>query len=134
MPKQIVEIAYTGNEKGTPSSVPFQSMKDKILGQNYNLSVAFLSPLKMRKINTEYRGKTYVANVLSFPYTKQSGEIFLCMSKIKKEAPDFGMDEKNFLTYLVIHGMLHLKGMDHGSTMDKAEEKFKKIFGVKSSQ
>lgn len=128
-----IDITYTKNLEGTQKSVPFQSMKEKILGKKYELSVAFVSPIKMKKINTEYRGKTYVANVLSFPYSKQSGEIFLCMPKIKSEAKSFGMTDANFLKYLVIHGMLHLKGMDHGSTMDKAEEKFKKIFKIKSS-
>ena len=129
-----VEIIFQKNEKGTQSSVPFSSMKEKILGSKYELSVAFVSPAKMKKINTEYRGKDYVANILSFPYTKTSGEIFLCLSKISKESKDFDMTKLDFLKYLVIHGMLHLKGYDHGSTMDKMEEKLQKYFKIKTSK
>lgn len=128
----IVEIKYTKSEKGTQKSVPFQNMKDEILGKKYELSVAFIGSAKMKKLNRETRDKDYVTDILSFTYSKNTGEIFLCLPKIKNKASEFDMDTKNYLKFLVIHGMLHLKGMDHGSTMERMEDKWKKVFSVKS--
>jgi ssRNA-specific RNase YbeY (16S rRNA maturation enzyme) len=41
----------------------------------------------------------------------------------------FGMTMRTFTAFLVIHGMLHLKGLEHGSTMETAERKYMKQFG-----
>jgi probable rRNA maturation factor len=52
------------------------------------------------------------------------GEIILCPSVIKKEAKNFDRTFPQFLGFLVIHGMLHLKGYDHGKEMEKLEKKY----------
>ena len=45
-----------------------------------------------------------------------------------KDAPNFDMPVSKFLLFLVIHAMLHLKGYEHGSTMERQEKKFLKLF------
>lgn len=118
----------TNKTKGKLPRLPFASMKDKILGPKYELSVGFLTPAMQKKINMAYRGKDNTTNVLSFPFSKKSGEITFDLALARKEAPDFGMSYTKFVTYLFIHGCLHLKGYDHSSTMDKEEKKYLKIF------
>ena len=49
-------------------------------------------------------------NILSFPLTKNTGEILLCPAVIKKEVKNFNKTFTELLGFLVIHGMLHLKG------------------------
>jgi len=66
----------------------------------------------------------------SFSLTEKSGELLLAPSLIKKEAPRFEMNVADFTLYLIIHGMLHLKGYEHGSTMEDKEEKWKKYFHI----
>jgi rRNA maturation RNase YbeY len=61
---------------------------------------------------------------LSFPLDKNSGEIVLCLDVIKKEYQSWQKTLYEFTGFLVIHGMLHLKGMEHGAIMDKQEQKF----------
>jgi ssRNA-specific RNase YbeY (16S rRNA maturation enzyme) len=50
---------------------------------------------------------------------------------VKKEAKNFSLSYKEFLTLLIVHGCLHLKGLDHGGKMDKLEEKYSKKFVLK---
>jgi probable rRNA maturation factor len=103
---------------------PFVDIKDDILGKDYVLSVAFVSESVSKKLNKNYRQKDYPANVLSFPFSEKSGEIVLCPSVIKKEAKNFDRTFRQFIGFLVIHGMLHLKGMEHSSKMEREEKKY----------
>ncbi len=116
--------------KGTLPSVPFEKIKEAILGKKYSLSLVFCGNRKSKELNKIYRDKDYNPNVLSFPLDKNSGEIFINPHVAKKEALKFDKSYKNFVGFLFIHGCLHLKGMEHGSRMEKAELKFCKEFGI----
>jgi len=109
------------------SSKKLEEIKNKILGKKYELSVVLLDNKESKKINKKNRNKNYPANVLSFPLEETAGEIFLDL-ETKTEAPKFGMNYSKYLTYLFIHGCLHLKGFDHGDEMDKLEDKYLKLF------
>ncbi|HLP86642.1 MAG TPA: rRNA maturation RNase YbeY [Candidatus Paceibacterota bacterium] len=109
-------------------SLPFVSMKDKILGKKYEFGLSLLTPLEQKKINFKYRGKNETTNILSFPLSKTSGEITIDPIKVKKDAPLFDMTYPQFFKFLVIHGMLHLKGFEHSSTMEKKEKEYLRMF------
>lgn len=102
----------------------FQRLKNDILGKKYSLSIAYVSEKKSREINKKYRKKDKATNVLSFALRKNEGELVLCPAVIKKEAKSFSKTFDQFLGFLVIHGMLHLKGMKHSSTMERIERKY----------
>ncbi|HTE48815.1 MAG TPA: rRNA maturation RNase YbeY [Candidatus Paceibacterota bacterium] len=98
-----------------------ESIKNEILGIDYSLSVAFVDVHKSREINKKYRKKNRATNVLSFSLRQGFGELVLCPNVIKIEAENFNKTYSEWLGQLVIHGMLHLKGMKHSSTMEVAE-------------
>ncbi len=102
----------------------FSIMKNDILGKDYSLSIACVDEKTSRKINKKYRKIDKATNILSFPLRKDMGEIILCPTVIKKGAKKFGKTSDQFLGFLVIHGMLHLKGFEHSSTMEILEEKY----------
>jgi rRNA maturation RNase YbeY len=102
----------------------FSIIKNEILGKKYSLSVTCVDEKTSKKINKEYRGKNKPTNILSFSLRKNMGEIILCPSVIKKEARNFGKTFPKFLGFLVIHGMLHLKGFEHSSRMEELEQKY----------
>ena len=102
----------------------FEKIKQDILGKKYSLSIAYVSEKKSRKINKKYRKIDKPTNVLSFALHKNEGEIILCKSVIRKELKKFGRTLPQLVGYLVIHGMLHLKGMEHGSIMEEAENTY----------
>lgn len=118
---ETVEILNMG--KGKAPRLPFRVIKDKILGKNYHLSLVFATRKFAQDLNIRMRGKDYVPNILSFPYTKESGEIFIHLPTAKKQAPDFEMDFEKYLIFLFIHGCLHLKGMEHSSKMEMREHR-----------
>ncbi|OGI60051.1 rRNA maturation RNase YbeY [Candidatus Nomurabacteria bacterium RIFCSPHIGHO2_01_FULL_37_25] len=104
--------------------LPFLKIKNDILGKKYSLSIAYVAENKSKEINKKYRKKDRATNILSFSLRENEGELILCPTVVKREAKDFSKTFDQFLGFLVIHGMLHLKGMTHSSTMEKAERKY----------
>jgi len=105
-------------------NIPFLRVKEDILGKQYDLSVAIVGEQRARSINQATRSKDYVPNVLSFPLDKTNGEIYLTPAVMKREAKKFNHSERVHFIFLYIHGLLHLKGYDHGHHMDSLEAKY----------
>lgn len=108
--------------------IPFIDIKEKILGKNYTLTVIFCSPKESQERNRDYRDKDYPTNILSFPLDKTEGEIYISLVTARQDAKKFEMSYIEFLHLLFVHGCLHLKGHDHGSTMEELETKYCKQF------
>jgi rRNA maturation RNase YbeY len=125
-----MRISIVQRTKGKLPRLPFTRMKDKVLGAEYDLSLAFVGDAESRNINMKTRGKDYIPNVLSFELDDQVGEIFINPLEAERQAPSFGRTRSNFIAYLYIHALCHLKGMDHGSRMERTEAKFRKEFGI----
>ncbi|MEN9552252.1 MAG: hypothetical protein RI935_629 [Candidatus Parcubacteria bacterium] len=109
-------------------AIPFEAIHSKILGKSYNLTVIFCSPQESQERNRLYREKDYPTNILSFPLDKNEGEIYICLSIARRDAKKFNMSYLQFLHLLFVHGCLHLKGYDHGSTMEALETKYTNAF------
>ncbi len=114
--------------KGKLPRLPFVSIKEAVLGTKYELGVRFFSVAKQRELNRIYRDKDTTTNILSFPLSKTSGDITFDLARVKKDATLFNMTYPKFLKYLFIHGLLHLKGFEHSSTMEREEKKYLKMF------
>lgn len=123
-------FSITNKTKSTLPSVPFARIKNEALGEDYSLSLVFIGDKKSKELNYKFRGKNKPTNILSFSLDKKSGEIFITPSVVKKQTKDFGRNYKNMLGFLFIHGLMHLKGFDHGSTMERAEEKLRRKFSI----
>lgn len=108
--------------------MPFLNIKNDILGANYQLSLALVGEKRARLVNQRGRKKDYVPNVLSFPLSNQAGEIYLTPAVAKREARAFGHSEREHLIFLYIHGLLHLKGYDHGRRMEDLETRWLKKY------
>jgi len=111
-------------------SVDFHAMKNEILGKDYQLSLVFVPASKMSTLNLTYRDRKCATDILSFPLTENEGEIYICPSEARKESVKFDRTYANFLAFLFIHGCTHLKGFDHGGTMEGHELRFRKLFGI----
>lgn len=135
----------------TPKSdwVLFDKIKNKVVGVDYELSLTFIGKQRMRTLNKTHRQKDYNTDILSFPLDeefsaeqktkKQSnqhnqqykmGEIFINLDKANSKAKDFDRTPQNYLLFVFIHGLFHLKGYDHGDEMEKQEMKIRKIFNI----
>lgn len=113
---------------GDLPKLPFEAIKNTILGKNYMLTIIFCTQEESRIRNKTYRDKDYPTNILSFPLEEHEGEIYISLMTARKDAKKFEMSYRRFLHLLIIHGSLHLKGHSHGSTMEELEEKYLNTF------
>ncbi|PIR85276.1 rRNA maturation RNase YbeY [Candidatus Kaiserbacteria bacterium CG10_big_fil_rev_8_21_14_0_10_45_20] len=120
-----------GTQQKIPA-VPFLRIKEKVLGKKYDLSLVFIDETRMRTLNTRYRNKKTSTDILSFPLDTLSGEMFISMNDVQKKAKKFSLSTKQYLGFLFIHGLLHLKGLDHGRTMERQENSWCRTFSIPS--
>jgi len=111
--------------------LPFAPMKEAVLGKRYTLSLALIGEQRARTLNYTYRSKDSVPNVLSFPLGEREGEIIIVPRQAAKEAVKLGMSTRNYVGYLFIHGMLHLKGFRHGKKMEQKEDDLTRRFQLR---
>ncbi len=128
--KENENFTITNLTKGRLPSLPFTQIKEKALGKDFVVSLVFAPASKTKKMNLIYREKDKTPNVLSFPLSKNEGEIFITPTEAKKQAKKFGRSYENFLQFLFIHGLIHLNGLDHGDEMEKEEKRVRKEFGI----
>jgi|SRR3989344_3298774 len=124
------KTSITKLTKGKLPSLPLKDIKEIILGKNYELSITFVGRKLSEEINKKYRKKNKPTDILSFPLSKKSGELIINLEQVRLSA---SFEKKNYLKYLgyiVIHGLLHLKGLDHSSTMERKEDQIKNRFNL----
>jgi len=108
-------------------------MVAKIL-PGWEISLVFAGERRAKSINQRLRNKDYVPNVLSYETGKKSGEIIICLEVARKQAPDYELPYTAFVGFLFIHGLLHLKGYPHGTTMERYERDYlSRFIGVTTS-
>ncbi len=100
------------------------------LGVQGIFSVTFIGDEKMHEMNLTYRGVDRTTDVLSFALNDADetfeeevnvlGDIFISIPKMKEQALEYGHSTKRELSFLTIHGLLHLLGYDH---MNESDEK-----------
>ena len=88
------------------------------------ISIFFCGDAEIRRLNRTYRNIDRATDVLSFEdggeycdeegLWKTAGDIALSLDTLPVNAEYFGVDLNTELKRLLIHGLLHLHGMDHG--------------------
>ncbi len=129
-PLNIGGLFFSWSTKSKPPQLPYEKIKDRVLGKKYGLSLVMIGEKKAKDLNQKYRSKNYPANILSFPLSSDEGEIFICLKKVESESKQYERTYRQCLALFFIHGLLHLKGLQHGSRMEKEEEKILKEFGL----
>lgn len=108
----------------------FTGVAKKVLkGENKemeNLSIAFVSPGEIQKLNKKYRKKDKPTDVLSFQKVSQfkdeCAEIIICPAVVREKAKDSKLSLKRKLASILIHGILHALGYDHEKSEKEAEK------------
>ena len=118
MNKIVLEVRRTAH---TAVRLPFERLAGRILPAQYRLSVVLCGDALSKRLNREYRQKTYTPNVLSFPLSKTEGEIFINVHVAAREARHYGVPVKARIAHLFVHGCAHLRGLPHGARMDALE-------------
>ncbi|HCO48607.1 MAG TPA: rRNA maturation RNase YbeY [Spirochaetaceae bacterium] len=90
---------------------------------NWVLSLLFCEDEFIRALNRDYRLKDEATDVLSFPMGDtleeeghtvfMAGDIVISIPALERNAEEFGVKIDEEMKRLIIHGILHLSGMDH---------------------
>jgi probable rRNA maturation factor len=97
----------------------------------WDLSVLLCSDETIRELNARYRGKDQATDVLSFSQgegmriavparQRPAGDLVISVDTLRRGAAERGTREDGELERLVVHGILHLAGMDHGRGRGRA--------------
>jgi len=116
--------------KGRIPTLPFVDIKNTILGKKYSLSLVFPDRTTSTQLHKQWKHENGPANILSFPVTNTSGEIFISLDAARTECKTFGLSYTDYVGFLFIHGLLHLEGMNHSDIMEQAEQRWCKRFGI----
>lgn len=90
-------------------------------------------------MNNHFLGHDYATDVLSFPAANANGnlgEIAISAERAAAQAQEFGHTLSDEIRILMLHGVLHLTGMDHErhhGEMQRAEDKWRAEFGLPGS-
>jgi len=77
---------------------------------------------ELRHLNKTYAGEDHVTDVLSFEGDgSHLGDIAISWPRVLEQAEQWGHDEKDELSVLLVHGFLHLLGWDHRTPAETEE-------------
>lgn len=92
-------------------------------------NIIFIDNKRIHEINKEYRGVDRPTDVISFALedhedikleTRVLGDIYISIEKAREQAEEYGHSLKREISFLAVHGLLHLLGYDH---MNEEDEK-----------
>jgi probable rRNA maturation factor len=124
------------------NSEEFQELLAKVLQKaaemektgSAEVSVTIVTKERIQEINSEYRQKDAVTDVISFAMeemgedeteiiggeeTRFLGDIIICLDVAKEQAEEYGHSIEREMGFLAVHGFLHLLGYDHMNEKDE---------------
>jgi probable rRNA maturation factor len=91
---------------------------------------------ELRRLNRDFLGKDYATDVLSFPGAGELGDIAISAARARAQAAAYGHSFETEIRILMLHGVLHLLGMDHESDrgqMKRAEARWRRRLALPTS-
>ncbi len=107
---------------------------------DYEVSISFVDNEEIRELNRQYRNKDSATDVLSFPllefeeteedfsneeeYLQEElllGDIIISLERAQEQAAEYGHSFEREIAFLLVHGVLHLLGMDHETEAEEQE-------------
>ena len=114
-----------------------QKVLQKLTIDGWEVSLLFCDDNFIQELNRQYRGKDEPTDVLSFAAyadneekgfsspsdyaTITAGDVVVSIDTLKRSSQEFNVSENEELKRLLIHGILHLNGMDHASNSPNEE-------------
>jgi probable rRNA maturation factor len=135
MPSNATSVIFRHRSPGLAACVDrrdlrrfFKDLAQEILpGQSVNCLIA--ADKDLQSLNRKFRGKDYAADVLSFP----PDDIAISFDRAARQAVELGHSSEIEVRILMLHGLLHLAGMDHENdrgAMARAEARWRKRLGL----
>ena len=103
--------------------------EENVKGSSFN--IILITNEEIKKLNAKYRNIEKETDVISFALEDEKnekfflkervlGDIYISVDKAKSQSNEYGHSLKRELSFLAVHGLLHLLGYDH---IEKEDEK-----------
>lgn len=121
-----------------------KKLLDALKTEGWEVSILFCDDVYIRQLNKQYRSIDAATDVLSFPQGEQyhegetyyAGDIIISLDSCRIQAEELGISTDEELKRLIVHGILHLRGMDHrtDTTYDEMMELQEKLLAQLSEE
>lgn len=103
-------------------------LKHQGISKGVEITIAMGGDTKLQKLNRQFRGESKATDVLSFPSDEHDpenekrylGDVVISFPRAKAQAKAAGHKTEDELQLLVVHGVLHLLGHDHGDPQERS--------------
>lgn len=119
------------NQNVEKPKINFQSVKKwiKTIIENFgyktgNISIIFCSDNFILEYNIKFLNHNYFTDIITFNYNesnKISGDLFISIETVKKNADIYNVTENQEILRVIIHGVLHLLGFNDQQDEDILE-------------
>jgi probable rRNA maturation factor len=119
-------VQFAHRDRHTPSRQQLRAWASKALLGPVQAVLRIVDEDEGLSLNHGFRSRAYATNVLTFPYGEDDsgalcGDIALCWPVVRREAAAQGKTLKAHCAHLIVHGMLHLQGLDHTKASEAAK-------------
>ena len=116
MPQLAITVQIATQLVNVPAKLQLKKWAKAALRVDTEVTIRITDAQEALELNSQYRGKDYATNVLTFALTETPtlmGDIIICAPVVAAEASAQGIDLMAHYAHLTVHGMLHLCGFDH---------------------
>jgi probable rRNA maturation factor len=117
-PRLRLTVQRAVARRGLPTRAQLRRWAHAALERDAAITVRFVGRREARALNRAFRGGDYPTNVLAFTMRERprlEGDLALCAPVVAREARAAHRSIAAHYAHLVVHGVLHLQGYDHGT-------------------
>ncbi|HVP47009.1 MAG TPA: rRNA maturation RNase YbeY [Bryobacteraceae bacterium] len=139
-PMVLIRRTSSGLQRG-PLEVFARQLRERVTGGRW-FQCLITGDRELQRLNRQFLGKNYPTDVLSFPAAENAGtfaglgEVAVSYQRAREQARALGHSVDDEIRILMLHGALHLMGMDHErdrGAMARAEIGWRHKLGLPAS-
>lgn len=131
-----ISVSFNDEPPGSIDPVRVENFISEVLNdlnlKNWDISLLFCDDAFIQNLNKQYRDIDSPTDVLSFEQGDEyfddagetrfmAGDIVISLDSLRFNAEEFNVDINEELKRLIVHGILHLNGMDHSDNSPEQE-------------
>ena len=123
-------------KKAWVRTVALKALQLQRIMEQAELSITLTTDEEVKRLNEQYRGIALSTDVLSFPMestpsgqeafvapegVRMLGDVVVSYPQAVRQAAEYGHSIEREVAFLIVHGILHLLGMDHEAPDEEKE-------------